>query len=107
MDRHHVRCLTSSSSFRTNLWESRRIEDNMHHPTDVLAGSTIGILSAFTAYLIYYPKYVLPAPSTSILIEDTTSPFKSSLISTMDTPNLVYHPSSPIALPIDDESNIV
>lgn len=31
----------------------------MHHPTDVLAGSSIGILSAFAGYLIYYPKCVL------------------------------------------------
>ncbi|ORY88096.1 phosphatidic acid phosphatase type 2/haloperoxidase, partial [Leucosporidium creatinivorum] len=33
-----------------------RLEDHMHHPTDVLAGSTIGILSALAAYLIYYPS---------------------------------------------------
>lgn len=45
----------------------------MHHPTDVLAGSTIGALSALIVYLIYWP-----------------SPFNSNDLSAMDKPNLVY-----------------
>lgn len=45
----------------------------MHHPTDVLAGSSIGALSALIVYLIYWP-----------------SPFDSKDLSAMDKPRLVY-----------------
>ncbi|SGZ31070.1 BQ5605_C047g12297 [Microbotryum silenes-dioicae] len=31
-----------------------RLEDHMHHPTDVLAGSTIGILTASLGYALYW-----------------------------------------------------
>ncbi|SDA02762.1 BZ3500_MvSof-1268-A1-R1_Chr11-1g03143 [Microbotryum saponariae] len=31
-----------------------RLEDHMHHPTDVLAGSTIGILTASLGYTLYW-----------------------------------------------------
>lgn len=45
----------------------------MHHPTDVLAGSTIGAASAFIAYLIYFPN-----------------PFDSAQLGVMDKAKLVY-----------------
>lgn len=45
----------------------------MHHPTDVLAGATIGTLSALAVYLIYYP-----------------SPFNSADLVAMNKPRIVY-----------------
>lgn len=51
----------------------------MHHPTDVLAGSTIGILSALAVYLTYYP-----------------SPFDSSDVAAMHLPRLVYGKDEPL-----------
>ncbi|BGP24190.1 lipid phosphate phosphatase 1 [Rhodotorula toruloides] len=43
-----------------------RLEDHYHHPTDVLAGSFIGALSAFFSYLTYYPSpIVLSTPPGS------------------------------------------
>lgn len=45
----------------------------MHHPTDVLAGSFIGLISSLPVYLIYFP-----------------SPFDSSDIDAFHLPRLVY-----------------
>ncbi|KAM0748088.1 acid phosphatase/Vanadium-dependent haloperoxidase [Meredithblackwellia eburnea MCA 4105] len=50
-----------------------RLEDHRHHVEDVIAGSTIGILSALAGYLIYFPN-----------------PFDSNEIAVMDKPRTVY-----------------
>lgn len=44
-----------------------RLQDHWHHPTDVLAGATIGSACALLAYCVYYhnPFYV-PTVSTSV-----------------------------------------
>ncbi|MBW0497231.1 hypothetical protein O181_036946 [Austropuccinia psidii MF-1] len=64
------------------LWIAlTRIQDHRHHPQDVIAGSLIGLISAFIAYLLYFP-----------------SPFDGSILtSQMGKPRLVYDhdPSSP------------
>ncbi|KAI5477186.1 phosphatidic acid phosphatase type 2/haloperoxidase [Pseudohyphozyma bogoriensis] len=43
-----------------------RLEDHYHHVEDVLAGSTIGILSAISMYLIYFPS---PFATSSVDLE--------------------------------------
>lgn len=55
-----------------------RLEDNWHHPTDVLAGATIGVLSSLVVYQVYYP-----------------SPFKSDDWQAMGCPKLVYGSGEP------------
>jgi membrane-associated phospholipid phosphatase len=50
----------------------------MHHPTDVLAGSTIGVLSSLAIYLVYFP-----------------SPFNSRELAVMDKAKLVYGKKDP------------
>ncbi|KAK4049030.1 hypothetical protein OIV83_004391 [Microbotryomycetes sp. JL201] len=55
-----------------------RLEDNWHHPTDVLAGSVIGLWSSLAIYQVYYP-----------------SPFRSDDWQAMDCPKLVYGSTEP------------
>ncbi|GJN88923.1 hypothetical protein Rhopal_001894-T1 [Rhodotorula paludigena] len=59
-----------------------RIEDHYHHPTDVLAGSTIGLVCALAAYLTYYPSpFVFTARPGAEGEEE---------LAVMDKPRLVY-----------------
>ncbi|KAK4055992.1 hypothetical protein OIO90_002987 [Microbotryomycetes sp. JL221] len=73
-----------------------RLEDNWHHPTDVLAGATIGILSSALVYQVYY-----------------VNPFRSDDWQAMDCPKLVYGAREPeegriaLALAGEDEEGLL
>lgn len=68
-----LRLALSLSPLFLAMWIAiTRLEDHRHHVEDVVAGSTIGVVTALIGYLVYYP-----------------SPFQGPLWS-MGTPKLVY-----------------
>ncbi|GAA5905001.1 hypothetical protein JCM6882_002415 [Rhodosporidiobolus microsporus] len=53
---HLLRLIVALAPLSLAVWiPITRLEDNYHHPTDILAGSTIGALCALAGYLLYFP----------------------------------------------------
>ncbi|BGP39537.1 hypothetical protein JCM10450v2_003503 [Rhodotorula kratochvilovae] len=59
-----------------------RLEDHYHHPTDVIAGASIGALSALVAYATYYPSPFVFTTKPGAEGEEE--------LAVMDKPRLVY-----------------
>jgi len=66
-----------------------RIVDKWHHPSDVLAGSLIGIFASTLSYHLWYPNLYSQHAGTPVSLLTTTTTATITSASTSETMNLV------------------